>query len=106
MLSAFPPIDEDVLLLAGITPIYLPLCNNHFMRHTNHFTPVPRAADKAEAQADAEDGKKKKGGGIQVPEEWPWEEAKKVFEHPDVTPASNLRWVFGGLRLRLLWFGF
>ncbi|KIM71073.1 hypothetical protein PILCRDRAFT_17411 [Piloderma croceum F 1598] len=46
-----------------------------------------KATDKAEAQADAE---KKKGGGIQVPEEWPWEEAKKVFEHPDITPASEL----------------
>jgi flap endonuclease-1 len=27
---------------------------------------------------------------VQVPEEWPWEEAKKVFEKPDVTPASEL----------------
>jgi len=49
----------------------------------------PRAAEKAEANADAEDGKKKKSG-VQVPEEWPWEEAKKVFEHPDVTPAPEL----------------
>jgi len=48
-----------------------------------------KAAEKAEAEADAEDGKKKKGG-IQVPEEWPWEEAKKVFEQPDVTPAAEL----------------
>lgn len=39
--------------------------------------------------ADGEDGKKKKGG-IQVPEEWPWEEAKKVFEHPDVLPANEV----------------
>ena len=51
--------------------------------------PISRAAEKAEADADAEDGKKKKGG-IQVPEEWPWEEAKKVFEQPDVTPAAEL----------------
>jgi flap endonuclease-1 len=50
-----------------------------------------RAAEKAEAQADAEEGKKKKGGGVQVPEEWPWEEAKKVFEQPDVTPAAELQ---------------
>ena len=50
---------------------------------------IPRAAEKADADADGEDGKKKKGG-IQVPEEWPWEEAKKVFEHPDVTPAAEL----------------
>ena len=44
-----------------------------------------READKAEA----EEGKKKKGG-ISVPEEWPWEEAKRVFEKPDVTPADEL----------------
>jgi hypothetical protein len=45
-----------------------------------------RAAEKAEAD---EDGKKKKGG-ISIPDEWPWEEAKKVFEKPDVTPADEL----------------
>ncbi|KAI9058471.1 PIN domain-like protein [Trametes sanguinea] len=45
-----------------------------------------KVAEKEEA---AEEGKKKKGG-IQIPEEWPWEEAKKVFEKPDVTPADEL----------------
>ena len=25
-----------------------------------------------------------------IPEEWPWEEAKKFFEHPDVTPAKDV----------------
>lgn len=45
-----------------------------------------RAAAKEEA---AEDGKKKRGG-ISMPEEWPWEEAKKFFEHPDVTPADEI----------------
>ncbi|OCH91898.1 PIN domain-like protein [Obba rivulosa] len=45
-----------------------------------------KAAEKQEA---AEDGKKKKGG-IQIPEEWPWEEAKKVFEKPDVMPADKV----------------
>ncbi|KAF8443118.1 PIN domain-like protein [Boletus edulis BED1] len=34
--------------------------------------------------------KQKKKGGIQVPEEWPWEEAKKLFEKPDVLPASEV----------------
>ncbi|KAL7279870.1 hypothetical protein ACG7TL_006279 [Trametes sanguinea] len=43
----------------------------------------------AEKEETAEEGKKKKGG-IQIPEEWPWEEAKKVFEKPDVTPADEL----------------
>ncbi|KIJ64653.1 hypothetical protein HYDPIDRAFT_175575 [Hydnomerulius pinastri MD-312] len=47
-------------------------------------------AEKEEKSADAEDGGKKKKGGVQVPEEWPWEEAKKLFEKPDVLPASEL----------------
>ncbi|KZT73878.1 PIN domain-like protein [Daedalea quercina L-15889] len=47
-----------------------------------------KAAAKEEATKD-EDGKKKKGG-IVIPEEWPWEEAKKFFEHPDVTPAKDI----------------
>ena len=38
---------------------------------------------------DKEEGKKKRGG-VQIPEEWPWEEAKKLFENPDVTPADQL----------------
>ena len=50
---------------------------------------VNRQAEKEEATADKEDGKKKKGG-VQVPAEWPWEEAKKVFEEPDVTPADQI----------------
>ncbi|KAI0632213.1 PIN domain-like protein [Trametes polyzona] len=45
-----------------------------------------KAAEKEEA---AEEGKKKKGG-IQIPEEWPWEQAKAIFEKPDVTPAAEL----------------
>ena len=36
-----------------------------------------------------EDGKKKKGG-IQIPEQWPWKEAKAIFEKPDVVPADEL----------------
>ncbi|KAF8922526.1 flap endonuclease 1 [Mucidula mucida] len=37
--------------------------------------------------------KKKKGkgkAGVVVPEDWPWEEAKKVFKKPDVTPADDI----------------
>ncbi|KAG2068455.1 PIN domain-like protein [Suillus decipiens] len=49
-----------------------------------------KQADKEEKAADAEDGAKKKKGGVQVPEEWPWEEAKKLFEKPDVVPASEV----------------
>lgn len=47
---------------------------------------IHRASAKEDA---AEEGKKKKGG-IVIPEEWPWQEAKKIFEHPDVTPADQL----------------
>ncbi len=50
------------------------------------FTREYRAAAKEEA---GEDGKKKRGG-VSVPEEWPWEQAKKVFEKPDVTPADQI----------------
>ncbi|KAH7915482.1 PIN domain-like protein [Hygrophoropsis aurantiaca] len=44
---------------------------------------------QAEKEDAAEDGKKKKGG-VQVPEEWPWEEAKKIFQKPDVVPADEV----------------
>lgn len=27
---------------------------------------------------------------MQIPEEWPWEEAKEVFMKPDVTPADEI----------------
>ena len=46
-----------------------------------------RAAAKQDD--DAEEGKKKRGG-IQIPEEWPWEDAKKLFESPDITPADEI----------------
>ena len=49
-----------------------------------------RQAEKEEAAADKEDGKKRKGG-VHVPEEWPWEEAKKIFAEPDVTPADQIQ---------------
>ncbi|KAI0647962.1 PIN domain-like protein [Trametes meyenii] len=45
-----------------------------------------KVAEKEEA---AEEGKKKKGG-VQIPEEWPWEQAKAFFVKPDVTPADQL----------------
>ena len=52
--------------------------------------PPSRQAEKEDKAADAEEGGKKKKGGIQVPEEWPWEEAKKLFQKPDVLPASEV----------------
>ena len=50
-----------------------------------------RQAEKEERAADTEEGSKKKKGGIQVPEEWPWQDAKKLFEKPDVLPASEVQ---------------
>ena len=35
------------------------------------------------------EGKKRKGG-VYVPEEWPWEKAKKLFETPDVIPSDQV----------------
>ncbi|KII86699.1 hypothetical protein PLICRDRAFT_43350 [Plicaturopsis crispa FD-325 SS-3] len=46
---------------------------------------------KVAEKEDGEDGSgKKKKGGISIPEEWPWEEAKRVFEKPDVLPADEV----------------
>jgi hypothetical protein len=48
---------------------------------------------KAKAGKDGEKPKpvKKKGkGGIQIPDEWLWEDAKRIFEKPDVTPADEV----------------
>ncbi|EPQ50958.1 PIN domain-like protein [Gloeophyllum trabeum ATCC 11539] len=39
---------------------------------------------------EAGDDAKKKKGGIHIPQDWPWEEAKKLFEKPDVIPADEL----------------
>lgn len=51
---------------------------------------APKKKEKAKA-SPAKKGKKKKGrGGIMFPEEWPWEEAKKVFKKPDVLPADEI----------------
>jgi len=36
-----------------------------------------------------EEGKKKKGG-VQVPEDWPWEKAKGLFLEPEVIPADEI----------------
>ncbi|QRW00622.1 Flap endonuclease-1 protein [Ceratobasidium sp. AG-Ba] len=49
---------------------------------------------KDKAKKEDEDGPKKpapiRRGGIHVPEYYPWEEAKKLFLKPDVTPADQI----------------
>lgn len=51
--------------------------------------PIEPKPKKAKAKAPAK-GKGKGRGGVTVPEEWPWEEAKKIFEKPDVLPADQV----------------
>lgn len=53
------------------------------------------AAEERQKQKEAKGQKKKVGsrrgaGGVHVPENWMWEEAKKLFEKPDVTPANEI----------------
>lgn len=55
----------------------------------------PAPTSDVEPEEDAPKKKPKKGkgkgsGGIKIPEEWPWEEAKKLFEKPDVIPAEEV----------------
>ena len=58
-------------------------------RHPAVRLPGADAADGSDNE-DGEKKKKKRKGGVAVPEEWPWEEAKKIFEKPDVKPASEI----------------
>ncbi|KAJ1309963.1 hypothetical protein OPQ81_006722 [Rhizoctonia solani] len=55
-----------------------------------------KGGDSLETKAD--DGPKKpapvRRGGIHVPEYYPWEEAKKLFLQPDVTPADQVELVW------------
>lgn len=47
-------------------------------------SPEKKAAKKEPAK------KKRVAGGMQLPEHWPWREAKQLFIKPDVTPADEL----------------
>ena len=35
-------------------------------------------------------GKGKGKGGVAIPDDWPWEQAKKIFMEPDVLPADQV----------------
>ncbi|KAI0338999.1 PIN domain-like protein [Trametopsis cervina] len=57
--------------------------------------PEEKEADQDDSEAEEKEKekkkpKKKKRGGVIVPEEWPWEDAKRVFEKPDVKPADEI----------------
>ncbi|ESK93181.1 dna-repair protein rad2 [Moniliophthora roreri MCA 2997] len=47
-----------------------------------------KGKDKEKTKKGTAKGKGK--GGVQVPEDWPWEDAKRLFEKPDVTPADQV----------------
>ncbi|THU81728.1 PIN domain-like protein [Dendrothele bispora CBS 962.96] len=47
-------------------------------------------AKKGKGKSKTTKGKGKLKGGVQMPEDWPWEDAKRLFEHPDVVPADDL----------------
>lgn len=47
------------------------------------------SSSKKEKKPPAKKGKKRKGG-VMIPEEWPWEEAKKIFAKPEVLPADDV----------------
>ncbi|KAL0961164.1 hypothetical protein HGRIS_006136 [Hohenbuehelia grisea] len=55
-----------------------------------------KAKGKGKEDADGKTKPKAKGkgkgkGGIQVPEDYPWEEAKQMFVKPEVTPADEIQ---------------
>lgn len=57
---------------------------------------------RAAATEDGAEGKEKKRG-VQTPDEWPWEQAKKLFERPDVTLVDELEVrPFSSLQVNLL----
>jgi len=60
----------------------------------DEMEPEPEPEPTSDIEPEKETTKKaKKGkgtGGIRIPEDWPWEEAKKLFENPDVIPAEEV----------------
>ncbi|KAF5392331.1 hypothetical protein D9757_001363 [Collybiopsis confluens] len=48
------------------------------------------SSSKPKAKPKKKGGKGKAKGGVSMPEDWPWEEAKELFLKPDVTPAGDL----------------
>ena len=46
--------------------------------------------EEEEGKEEKEKPKARRQGGVSVPEEWPWREAKRIFEQPDVTPADKV----------------
>lgn len=62
---------------------------------------VEDGSDKEEEKSVSKKTSSKKGkkrrGGVVIPDEWPWEEAKKVFVNPEVLPADEVEVNMGSL---------
>lgn len=56
--------------------------------------PMKEGNGSDESEKEAEPVPKKRAGGIQVPEFWPYEEARNLFFHPEVTDGKqvDLKW--------------
>lgn len=77
----------------------------HFRQPTKDTPASPpektEKVEKEQASSDAEHGgapaeaaPKKRSGGVHFPELWPYQEARELFHHPDVTDGSTveLKW--------------
>lgn len=51
---------------------------------------VEHLREKQQEREEAVEEGKKKRGGVQVPDDWPWEKAKSLFLEPEVTPADEI----------------
>jgi flap endonuclease-1 len=50
----------------------------------------PKESKKKSKAKSTSKGKGKGKGGVMMPDEWPWEDAKKIFENPEVLPADEV----------------
>ncbi len=53
-------------------------------------SPSSKKTTKVAKSSSAPKKKKVASGGMQIPEFWPWEEAKELFIHPDVVKGDEL----------------
>ena len=51
---------------------------------------VSEGEEKPKPKRSKGKGKGRGKGGVMIPEEWPWEEAKKIFVEPDVLRADEV----------------
>lgn len=66
------------------------------LEHLEQRPDASKSKSAAKDEEEEEEGeeaqtKKKRAGGIQVPEFWPYQEARKLFESPDVTDGKTVQ---------------